>query len=104
MKMTLPHILLQTEPSNDNVFPLTELAGFSLRILVVEKGITLQDNILKEAPHLSKNSPKLPNVSRRILRSKWRILQSLMPNEHPDLKFNSRRVHLHSVQIIDQSK
>ena len=54
MKMTLPHILLQTEPSNDNVFPLTELAGFSLRILVVEKGVTLQDNILKEAPHLSK--------------------------------------------------
>ena len=54
MKMTLPHILLPTEPSNDNFFPLTELAGFSLRILVAEKGVTLQDNILKEAPRLRK--------------------------------------------------
>ena len=55
MKMTLPHILLLTEPSNDNCFPLTELAGFSLRILVAEKGVTLQDNILKkEAPRLRK--------------------------------------------------
>ena len=54
MKMTLPHILLRMEPSNDNFFPLTELAGFSLRILAAEKGVTLHYNILKEAPHLRK--------------------------------------------------
>ena len=29
-------------------------AGLSLRILVEEKRVTLQENILKEAPHLSK--------------------------------------------------
>ena len=31
-----------------------------------------------------KNSHRLPDVFRRILRSKWRILRSLMPNEHPE--------------------
>ena len=40
---------------------------------------------MKEAPHLSRNSHKLPDVSRRIFHSKWKIHQSLMPNEHPDL-------------------
>ena len=44
----------------------------------------LQENILKEASHLSKNSQRLFTVSRRILHSKQRILQSLMPNEHPE--------------------
>ena len=52
--MTLPQFFLSMEPSNDNFFPLIALAGFSLRILVAEKGVTLQDNILKEAPHLRK--------------------------------------------------
>ena len=45
----------------------------------------LQENILKEVPHVSKNSHKLPDVSRRIFHSKWKIHQSPMPNEHPDL-------------------
>jgi len=39
---------------------------------------------LKKAPHLNKNSHRLPNVTRRILRNKQRILWSPMPNEHPE--------------------
>ena len=38
---------------------------------------------MKEAPHLNKNSHRLPNVSRTIQYSKERILQSPMPNEYP---------------------
>ena len=45
----------------------------------------LKENISKEAPRLTKNSHRLPNINRRILHSKWGILQSLMPNEHPGL-------------------
>ena len=45
----------------------------------------LKENISKEAPHLTKNSHRLPNISRRILHSKWGILQSPMPNEHSGL-------------------
>ena len=37
----------------------------------------LQENVLKEVQRLNKNCHKLPNISRRILRSP-------MPNEHPD--------------------
>ena len=33
-----------------------------------------------------KNSHKLPNINRRILHSKWRILRSLMCNETPCCK------------------
>ena len=44
----------------------------------------LQENILKEASHLSKNSQRLFTVSRRMLHSKRRILRSPMPNEHPE--------------------
>ena len=44
----------------------------------------VQENILKATPHVNKkNSDRLLNVSSRILHSKQRILQSLMPNEHP---------------------
>ena len=41
--------------------------------------------ILKEAPRLNKknNSHRPPNVSRRNLHNKWRILLSPMPNQHP---------------------
>ena len=49
----------------------------------------LQENILKQAPHLSH---RLLNLSLRILPSKQRILQSLMPNKHPAL--NHKR-HFH---------
>ena len=45
----------------------------------------LKENISKEAPRLTKNSHRLPNINRRILRSKWGILQSPMPNKHPGL-------------------
>ena len=37
----------------------------------------LQENVLKEVQRLNKNCHKLPNISRRILRSP-------MPKEHPD--------------------
>ena len=45
----------------------------------------LKENISKEAPRLTKNSHRLPNINRGILHSKWGILQSLMPNKHPSL-------------------
>ena len=48
---------------------------FSLKILVVEKGANLQENILKEAPCLNKkNGLRLWNVNWRILHNKQRIL------------------------------
>ena len=40
--------------------------------------------ILKETPHLNKNSHRLLNFSWRIQCSRWRVLQSLMPNKHPE--------------------
>ena len=43
----------------------------------------LQENILKEAPPLNKNSHRLLNISQRILHSKRRILPSPMPKKHP---------------------
>ena len=45
----------------------------------------LQENILKEAmSNKIKNIRRLPNIQRRILHSKRRILRSLMPNvQHP---------------------
>ena len=43
--------------------------------------------ILKETPHLNKNSHRLLNVSWRIQCSRWRVLQSLMPNKHPEKVF-----------------
>ena len=43
----------------------------------------LQENILKEAPPLNKNSHRLLKISQRILHSKRRILPSLMPKKHP---------------------
>ena len=43
------------------------------------KGVTLQENIFKEAPHPSKNSQRLLTVSRRILHSK-RSLNSPISN------------------------
>ena len=48
-----------------------------------EQGVTLQENILKEAPHLHKKSHRLPNVSRRIFQSKRRILRSPIASELP---------------------
>ena len=47
----------------------------------------LQKNILKEAPSLI-NSHRVLNISRRILCSKWRTFQSLIPYEHPVLGIN----------------
>ena len=44
----------------------------------------LQENTLKEAPRLIESSHRLPNVCRRILRTKQKLLQSPMSNEHPD--------------------
>ena len=39
---------------------------------------------MKEAPHLNKNSHRLPDVSQTIQHSKERILRSpFMPNEYP---------------------
>ena len=48
----------------------------------------LEENILKEAPSLI-NSHRVLNISQRILCSKWRTLQSLMPNEYPVLGINN---------------
>ena len=45
----------------------------------------LKENISKEAPRLTKNSHRLPNINRTILQSKWGILRSPMPNKHPGL-------------------
>lgn len=45
----------------------------------------LKENISKEASHLTKNSHRLPNINRRILHSKWQVLQSPMPSKHPGL-------------------
>ena len=39
-----------------------------------------------------KSSHRLPIISRRILHSKWWILRSPMPNEHPEIHYKSRRV------------
>ena len=47
----------------------------------------LQENILKEAPSLI-NSHRVLNISQRILCSKWRTFQSLMPYEYPVLGIN----------------
>ena len=43
----------------------------------------LQENTLKKAPHLKKNTHRLANIVWRFLFSKRKILQSLMPNKHP---------------------
>ena len=39
-----------------------------------------------------KNSHRLPIISRRILHSKWWILRSPMPTEHPESHYKSRRI------------
>ena len=49
------------------------------------RNITLWENIFKEVPFLNKNSHRLLSISWRILRRKRRILQSLMPNEDPEI-------------------
>ena len=51
----------------------------------------LQENILKDAPSLI-NSHRVLNISQRILCSKWRTLQSLMPYEHPVLGINRNAI------------
>ena len=40
-----------------------------------------------------KNIHKLPKVSRRILHSKWRILQSLIPDERADILLQRNSLH-----------
>ena len=49
----------------------------------------LQENILKEAPCLNKKiAIRLPNVCRRILHSKQRILWSLIQHQQQELQSN----------------
>ena len=49
------------------------------------RNITLWENIFEEVPFLNKNSHRLLSISWRILHRKRRILQSLMPNEDPEI-------------------
>ena len=41
-------------PTRSVLIAITLVTGFSLRILVQEKGVMLQENILKAAPRLNK--------------------------------------------------
>ena len=41
-------------PTRSVLIAITLVTGFSLRILVHEKGVMLQENILKAAPRLNK--------------------------------------------------
>ena len=68
-----------------NVIKLLNNTGFTLRILVAEKGVTLQEKVFQKRLHICiRNSHRLLNISQRILHSKQRILQSPLPNERPD--------------------
>ena len=62
---------------------------FSLRILVVGERCNITGEYFERVPRLNKNCHRLSNVSWRILRSKQRILQSPMPNEHLAVSFFS---------------
>ena len=59
---------------------------FSLKILVVEKGATLQENILKEAPCLNKKMALGYGMLTWEFCIRNRILWSPVPNEHPENK------------------
>ena len=43
-------------PTRSVVIAITLVTGFSLRILVQEKGVMFQENILKAAPRLNKKT------------------------------------------------
>ena len=62
-------------------FPQTE--EFSLRILVAGERCNVTGEYFERGLHQRENSHTLLIVSRRIQRSKRRILRSPMPNEHP---------------------
>ena len=76
---------LYTSAAYTRVFTVITIIRVSIKNFQQwEKDETLQENNLKENPHLNKKlsyTCRLPNFSSRIQSSKRRILRSSMPNE-----------------------
>ena len=71
---------------NSTFYRSGEPGGFSWYLIIVAgESCNIQENILKRLHIWMTNSHRLSNASLRILCSERRILQSPIPNEHPEV-------------------